>query len=69
VRTLGARIWLVVAALAPAVLVDAVLPTFPGETTLNAAATLASQDQLELGLVVLAGGAPPERRIEDATTA
>jgi membrane-associated protein len=34
---------------------DAVLPIFPGETTLNAAATLAAQDQLRLGLVILAG--------------
>jgi membrane-associated protein len=88
VRTLGARIWLVVAALALAVVVvavlftiddgdgfglieggeslsyamvflliagDAILPIFPGETTLNAAATLASQDQLQLGLVIAAG--------------
>jgi membrane-associated protein len=88
VRTLGSRIWLVVAAIALAVGVvavlftiddgdglglieggqslsyamvflliagDAVLPIFPGETTLNAAATLASQGQLTLGLVILAG--------------
>jgi len=88
VRTLGSRLWLVVAAIALAVAAiavlftvddgdglglieggqslsyamvflliagDAVLPIFPGETTLNAAATLASQDQLELGLVIFAG--------------
>jgi membrane-associated protein len=88
VRTLGSRIWLVVAALALAVgavavlfiiddgdglglikggeslsyamvflLIagDAVLPIFPGETTLNAAATLAAQGELVLGLVILAG--------------
>lgn len=36
---------------------DAVVPIFPGETTLNAAATLASQDHLSLGLVILAGAA------------
>jgi membrane-associated protein len=34
---------------------DAVIPVFPGETTLNAAATLASQDQLELFWVIAAG--------------
>jgi membrane protein DedA with SNARE-associated domain len=34
---------------------DAVIPVFPGETTLNAAATLASQDELSLVLVILAG--------------
>jgi membrane-associated protein len=34
---------------------DAVFPIFPGETTLNAAATLASQGELELWLVILAG--------------
>jgi membrane-associated protein len=34
---------------------DAVIPIFPGETTLNAGATLAAQGELELGLVILAG--------------
>jgi len=34
---------------------DAVVPVFPGETTLNAAATLASKDELSLALVILAG--------------
>lgn len=34
---------------------DAVIPIFPGETTLNAASTLAAQGQLELWLVMLAG--------------
>lgn len=34
---------------------DAVCPVFPGETTLNAASTLAAQGVLELGLVILAG--------------
>jgi membrane protein DedA with SNARE-associated domain len=34
---------------------DAVVPVFPGETTLNAAATLAAQDQLRLFWVVVAG--------------
>jgi membrane-associated protein len=34
---------------------DAVIPVFPGETTLNAAATLAAQDQLELFWVIVAG--------------
>jgi membrane-associated protein len=37
------------------VLADAIVPIFPGETTLNAASTLAAQGQLELGLVMLAG--------------
>jgi membrane-associated protein len=37
------------------VLGDAIVPIFPGETTLNAAATLAAQGELELGLVMLAG--------------
>ena len=37
---------------------DAVIPIFPGETTLNAASTLAAQgDELELGLVMAAGAA------------
>ena len=35
---------------------DAVIPIFPGETTLNAASTVAAQgDELELGLVIAAG--------------
>jgi membrane-associated protein len=34
---------------------DAVIPIFPGETTLNAASTLASQGELDLALVILAG--------------
>lgn len=34
---------------------DAVIPIFPGETTLNAASTLAAQGELDLGLVILAG--------------
>jgi membrane-associated protein len=34
---------------------DAIVPIFPGETTLNAASVLASQDALELGLVIAAG--------------
>jgi membrane-associated protein len=34
---------------------DAVVPVFPGETTLNAAATLAAQDQLELFWVIVSG--------------
>lgn len=37
------------------VLGDAVVALLPGETTLNAAATLAAQDVLDLGWVVLAG--------------
>jgi hypothetical protein len=37
------------------ILGDAIVPIFPGETTLNAAATLAAQGELELGLVMLAG--------------
>jgi len=37
------------------VFLDAVCPVFPGETTLNAAATLASQGSLHLWLVILAG--------------
>jgi hypothetical protein len=32
-----------------------VFPVLPGETTLNAASTLASQGTLELPLVILAG--------------
>lgn len=34
---------------------DAICPIFPGETTLNAASTLAAQGSLDLGLVILAG--------------
>jgi membrane-associated protein len=34
---------------------DAVIPIFPGETTLNAASTLAAQGSLELPLVIVAG--------------
>jgi membrane-associated protein len=37
------------------ILGDAVIPIFPGETTLNAGATLAAQGELEIGLVILAG--------------
>ena len=34
---------------------DAIIPVFPGETTLNAAATLASHGELELVWVIVAG--------------
>jgi membrane protein DedA with SNARE-associated domain len=34
---------------------DAIIPIFPGETTLNAASALAAEGELELGLVMLAG--------------
>ena len=34
---------------------DAVIPVFPGETTLSAASTLAAEGKLEIGLVMLAG--------------
>ena len=34
---------------------DAIVPVFPGETTLNAAATAAAQGQLELAWVIVAG--------------
>jgi membrane protein DedA with SNARE-associated domain len=34
---------------------DAVIPVFPGETTLNAASTLAAQGELELVWVIVAG--------------
>jgi membrane-associated protein len=37
------------------VFADAIVPIFPGETTLNAASVLASQDKLQLELVMLAG--------------
>jgi membrane-associated protein len=34
---------------------DAIVAVFPGETTLNVASTLASQDELELSLVIVVG--------------
>ena len=37
------------------VFLDAICPVFPGETTLNAASTLAAQGDLDLWLVTLAG--------------
>jgi membrane-associated protein len=37
------------------VFADAICPVFPGETTLNAASTLAAQGVLDLGLVMLGG--------------
>ena len=37
------------------VFADAICPVFPGETTLNAASTLAAQGVLDLGLVMLVG--------------
>lgn len=37
------------------VFLDAVCPVFPGETTLNAASTLAAQGTLDLWLVIVAG--------------
>jgi membrane protein DedA with SNARE-associated domain len=37
------------------VFADAICPVFPGETTLNAASTLAAQGVLTLGLVMIAG--------------
>jgi membrane-associated protein len=37
------------------VFADAICPVFPGETTLNAASTLAAQGELDLGLVMLMG--------------
>ncbi|HKA69611.1 MAG TPA: DedA family protein, partial [Actinomycetes bacterium] len=39
------------------VFADAICPIFPGETTLNAASTLAAQGALELGPIMLAGAA------------
>ena len=39
------------------VFLDAVCPVFPGETTLDAASTLAAQGKFNLGLVILAGAA------------
>src|SRR5262245_65813594 len=36
---------------------DAICPILPGETTLNTASTLAAQDVLDLGIVMLAGAA------------
>ena len=37
------------------VFADAIVPIFPGETTLTTASVAASQDQLELVLVIVAG--------------
>jgi len=37
------------------VALDAVVPIFPGETTLNAAATVAAQGRLSLGPIIVAG--------------
>jgi membrane-associated protein len=37
------------------VFADAICPVFPGETTLNAASTLAAQGELDLGWVMLGG--------------
>ena len=37
------------------VFADAIVPIFPGETTLTTASVAASQDQLELALVIVAG--------------
>ena len=37
------------------VFADAIVPIFPGETTLNAASVLASQGELEIELVIIAG--------------
>ena len=37
------------------VFADAICPVFPGETTLNAASTLAAQGELDLALVMLVG--------------
>lgn len=37
------------------ILADAIVPIFPGETTLNAASTLAAQGDLDLVLVMVAG--------------
>jgi membrane-associated protein len=37
------------------VFADAICPVFPGETTLNAASTLAAQGVLDLGVIMLAG--------------
>jgi membrane-associated protein len=37
------------------VFADAIVPIFPGETTLSTASTAASQDTLELTLVIVAG--------------
>jgi membrane-associated protein len=42
-------------AVALLIFLDAVCPVFPGETTLNAASTLAAQGELHLWLVILAG--------------
>ena len=48
----GSVAYLVVFAL---VFCDAIVPIFPGETTLNTASVLASQGTLELRLVIVAG--------------
>ncbi len=48
------RVWQYLAVFA-LVVADAIVPIFPGETTLNAASTLAAQGQLELGPIMLAG--------------
>ena len=37
------------------IFLDAVIPIFPGETTLNAAATLAAHGKLDLGLIIVMG--------------
>ena len=37
------------------IFLDAVIPIFPGETTLNAAATLAAQGKLDLSRIIVAG--------------
>ena len=37
------------------IFLDAVIPIFPGETTLNAAATVAAQGKLDLGLIIVMG--------------
>jgi membrane-associated protein len=37
------------------IFLDAVIPIFPGETTLNAAATLAAQGKLDLGPIIVMG--------------
>jgi membrane-associated protein len=52
--TTGVGSW-AYAAVAALIFADAVCPIFPGETTLNAASTLAAADELGLGLVMLAG--------------
>ena len=37
------------------IFLDAVMPIFPGETTLNAAATVAAQGKLDLGPIIVMG--------------